>query len=475
MRRPAWPARWDSGLNRCVASGGHRLPALDRHDLVTAAFDPAIGSDGTADRRPIAPWVILVVVAVGVVEAVLLIAWQRDAYVNFSDGVYALSAREFLHGVMPYRDFAAAQPPPVFLVGAVLLAVSDTVGSLHVGLGLVDLITAGLVGFCVWRIDGRVWPAALALVLAPLVPITLNGHAQLLPETIAAPLLLGAAIVCAREPRQLAGGVVLALAVWCKVAFVIPAVAVAVLAPAPRRVLASLLGASVVLFGGSLLVFGDGLWRETVIAQFQVGEASLHYVAGLLAQAAWSELPLVIGLVAFLILARRHRIHIRDRALARTVTGAAIGGLALALTVAKRGSYINVLVVADPALVVLAACAAAAAWRAGARARAAAGVVAAVLAAQTISLLLHPSDPWLAVRPFAQSGLAWTETPSQVTQAVAAAERCPHRLANAGDPYIAFLASRRMPGLQPDLFMLAHATQDAAFARRAARDTPDCP
>jgi hypothetical protein len=201
----------------------------------------------------------------------------------------------------------------------------------------------------------------------------------------------------------------------------------------------------------------------------------LHYVAGLLAQAAWSELPLVIGLVAFLTMARRQQVQIRDPALARTITAAAIGGLALALTVVKRGSYINVLVVADPALVVLAMCAAAAAWGMGARARATASVIAALLAAQTISLLLHPSDPWLAVRPFAQSGLAWTETPSQVTQAVAAAQRCPQRLAYAGDPYIAFLAFHRMPGLQPDIFMLAHATEDAAFARRAARDTPDCP
>ena len=59
-------------------------------------------------------------------ELALLLAWQRNADWGFSGGVYADSAREFLHGLVPYRDFAAAQPPPAFLFGALLLAVGDT-------------------------------------------------------------------------------------------------------------------------------------------------------------------------------------------------------------------------------------------------------------------------------------------------------------------------------------------------------------
>jgi hypothetical protein len=40
---------------------------------------------------------------------------------------------------------------------------------------------------------------------------------------------------------------------------------------------------------------------------------------------------------------------------------------------------------------------------------------------------------------------------------------------------VAFLASRRMPGYQPDLFMLEYASANASFARRAAADQPLCP
>jgi hypothetical protein len=133
-------------------------------------------------------WSLALAVVVGLVEGGILLAWQRNAYWSFSDGVYALSARELLHGTVPYRDFAAAQPPPVFLAGAALLAVRDALASLRVGLGLVNLSTAGLVGLCVWRLDGRLWLALLAAALAPLLPISLATHAQL---GLAAKLMLG--------------------------------------------------------------------------------------------------------------------------------------------------------------------------------------------------------------------------------------------------------------------------------------------
>jgi hypothetical protein len=48
-------------------------------------------------------------------------------------------------------------------------------------------------------------------------------------------------------------------------------------------------------------------------------------------------------------------------------------------------------------------------------------------------------------------------------------------VASSGDPYIAFLSGRRMPGDQPDLFIIRYAPIDAAFARRAAADRRRCP
>jgi hypothetical protein len=72
------------------------------------------------------PWrLVVLLIAGGAAEFALLALWQRNGYWDFSDGVYAQSAREVVHGLAPYRDFAAAQPPPVYLLGALLLLIHD--------------------------------------------------------------------------------------------------------------------------------------------------------------------------------------------------------------------------------------------------------------------------------------------------------------------------------------------------------------
>ncbi len=415
---------------------------------------------------------VILAVLLAAVEFTLLAIWQGNADWGFSNGVYAETAREFLHGFVPYKQVAAAQPPPVFLLGALLLAIDDGPAALHIGLGAIDLLTAALVALAVWRLERRRVPALAAGLLAPLVPITLAGHAQLVPETLAAPLVLGGAILCATPRRAGWGALLLALAVLCKVAFVIPALAIVLSVPERRRLVVLLAGAAIGLFGVSIAVFGLGVWREAILAQLQIGRAGIHYVAGLLAQAAWNELPLLAGALAFVIAALRRPPVPR---LVRTMSAASLGGLLLALTLFKRGSYIDVLAVAEPPLVVLSAAAVARGWRRCTAAWAVVLLLGALLLAQTVSLLVSPGDPAIATRPFARAGLRWTESRAAVARSVAAARRCPARLAYSGDPWIAFLADRRMPGEQPDLFILAGAREDRAFALRAAQDRPLCP
>ncbi len=165
-----------------------------------------------------------------------------------------------------------------------------------------------------------------------------------------------------------------------------------------------------------------------------------------------------------------------DPALWRTVTAAAVGGLLLAVTLLKHGSYINVFAVAEPPLLVIAIVGALLLWRTGrTSARAGVALLAALLAAQSLSLLVSPASAVLARRPFARSGLAQTLSPAAVSRAVALARRCPASEAYSGPAYIAFLADRRMPGDQPDLFMLRYASADRVFAQRAAADEPRCP
>ena len=420
---------------------------------------------------------IAAAVAAGLLELALLAVWQRNAYWEFSDGVYAQSAREFLHGLVPYRDFAAGQPPLVFLLGAALLAIHDGLASLRAGAALADLVTAGLVGLCVWRLTGLRTVAVASALLSPLLPISLHEHAQLTPETFAAPLLLGGALLCARPHRAGVGGVLLALAAMCKLAFALPALAIALSTRQRREASLTLILAVAVFAIASVAAFGVGVWRDAVHAQSQVGRASLHYVGGLIAQGAWNELPLLLAAAAGVWLVCTHREQPLDMELMRTLVAATLAGLLLALTVFKRGSYINVLVVAEAPLLVLAA--AGAVWSAR-RSRAAGiaiGLLGVLLAAQVVSLLVDTADPPIAKRPGAQSGLEWTAGPATVDRTVDAARRCAPAVAYSGDPYYAFLSDRRMPGNQPgeELFRTEHAPVDAAFARRANADQPRCP
>jgi hypothetical protein len=427
------------------------------------------------------------VLLLGMLEMVLLALWQRNGYWDFSDGVYAATARELLHGARLYHAVAAAQPPPVYLAGALLLAVHDGLAALRYGLALVDLATAGTVAWAVWRLCGVRRLALAAGLASPLLPIALHEHAQLTPETLAAPLVMLGALCCARQERSLLGGCLLALAAACKLAFVVPAVAVALVAVSVRRSLAGLIGAGITLSLAALLAYGGALWTETVAAQLDVGSASLHYIGGLLAQGAWNELPLIVGAAAALTTAGLRRgggtaplsdeaVGLGDAALLRTLAVAAASGLLLGLTLFKNGSYINVFVVAEPPLLALASYGVLLLWRRGALAgRLVVALLAALLAAQSASLLISPADPLIARRPGARAGLAEMSSPAAVSRAVTVARRCSPALAYSGVPYIAFLADRQMPGDQPDLFMLRYASADASFARRAAADEPRCP
>src|SRR3979490_2617931 len=91
-------------------------------------------------------WRAVAVFLLGAIAVlVALRTWQGDAYWSYSDGVYALTARLVLHGHDLYREVAAAQPPPVFYAGALLLAVHDSLDALRVGLSAADLAPGALV------------------------------------------------------------------------------------------------------------------------------------------------------------------------------------------------------------------------------------------------------------------------------------------------------------------------------------------
>jgi hypothetical protein len=411
-----------------------------------------------------------------VVVLVALALWQRNGYWEYSDGVYALTARLLADGHDLYDEVTAAQPPPIYLFGAAVLTVSDSLTALRVALAAVELVTSGLVLAVVWRLTGSRPAAVVAALLALLTPWSLREHAQLLPETFAAPLLIGAALAAGRARTVALAGLLAALATAFKLAFALPALVLLLAVPLRGdrlRALVAYAAGGLVLALLSLLLFGGGLLDGAVDAQRESGIAGLSYVGGLWAQGLWNLLPLL--LCAALVWPLRAWLEQPD--LLRTTAAAALGALLLFATLLKTGSYLTIVVVAEPPLLCLAAAGVVAALRAGSLPASALATLALLLGgAQVGSLLLSPGDPRPFTRPLADSGPARKLSPAEVDAAVAAIRACPSGSATNGPPFLAFAAGRRIAGDQPDQFILQHAPDALArFAAEAAADGPRCP
>ena len=406
-----------------------------------------------------------VTVAAGLLAVALLRLWQGDAYVDFSDGVYAATAREVLDGRGLYDEVAAAQPPLLYLFGAGALAVSDTVEGLRWAVGLVALVQAGLVAACVHRMTGVRAVAVVAGVASLLLPWTLREHGALVPENLAAPLLLGAALAGARAEGRwpLVAGVLAALAVALKLAFVLPAAVVLLAAAARGRALVAALATGLVLVAATLAGFGGAAWENLVTAQLESGRHGLGYIAELWVHAAWNEAALVL----LALLAWRQRDRSADPALVRTLSALVVGAALLLLTLVKEGSFLQVVVVLEPAALALGAAGLVWVWREGAVVRVVAAALVFFTVAQSVSLLAAPDDAPLMTPPGSGLDAGWIAGKDAV--AAGPAVRCPPGTAHPGPPWIAFAAGRPMPGHQPDIFILLSPTHRAK-AEVAGRD-----
>lgn len=410
-----------------------------------------------------------------VLSALVLVAlalWQGQGYWEYSDGVYSLSARYVLDGQSLYGDFAAAQPPPLYYAGAAVLAIDDSPSAIRAAMAACKLVVSVLVLIAVWRLTGRRDAALLAALASLVTPWAVREHAQFMPETLAAPLVMGAALAASRRTTTLVAGVLGALAAAFKLALVLPALAIVLAARDVRRGLIGFAATGTVLAVGSLALFGGDLWTSVVRAQSQAGTASLRYVAGLWAQAGWN----VLGLLGLAMLAWPTRARLRDPDLARSLLAAAAGSLLLLATLLKSGSYLTAMVVIEPPLVCLAACGVVAALEAGAaRGRAILAALAVLFtAAQAVALLIAPDDPTLFTRPLAASGPGRTLSDAEVDAAVRALRACPPGATYAGPPYLAFVARRDAAGRQPDPFIIHAAPVLEEFRVRADADPKIC-
>ena len=196
-----------------------------------------------------------------------------------SEGVYALSARLLLEGGDLYGGLVASQPPWVYLFGAGALWVDDSLTWLRFACGLLQVLTAVLAAIAVWRLTAHRLAAVAAAALVVVTPWATHQHGLLLPEQLAAPLLLGAALLAARPGTARWAGVLVAVAVFTKLPFALPGLLL--LAASPARATAARWAAGALVAQAALftLVFGTGFWRQVITAQLQAG-GGLEYQIG---------------------------------------------------------------------------------------------------------------------------------------------------------------------------------------------------
>lgn len=375
----------------------------------------------------------------------LLHGWRSLDYWNYSEGVYALTSRLLLHGGDLYGDVVVAQPPVMFLAGAAMLAVNDSIEWLRLAVGALQLVTGGLVALAVWRLTGLALAAVVAAPLALLTPWAVHEHGLLTPELVAAPLLVGGALLAARPRGAPIAAVLLSLAVFVKLPFALPALLVATVAIDRRRCLAWLAVATLAQAALWTALFGPSMWSDVVVAQQATGLRSVRQLAEYGSQGLWNLLGLLAPAGAAVALLRDRAL---DRPLLRSCAALAAGLLLTLLTMVKTGTAMNVVVPVEAALVTLAV--PGIVWAlAGARPRALQAAIAAglvLLAAQTASLFTEPRDPRPFLRPDAAGGSGVALQTSEVRDEAARARRCRAGVAYSGPPYLAFVAERRMPG-----------------------------
>src|SRR3954468_8040113 len=124
-------------------------PGPERPAAGPPARSPGAGLPRAADPPPRSPGAglprstALAALALGITALVVEHLVRGNGYWDYSEGVYLLSSRLLLHGGDLYGSIVAAQPPPLFAVGAGLLSIDDSlgwvrwvVGAMEVGTGL---------------------------------------------------------------------------------------------------------------------------------------------------------------------------------------------------------------------------------------------------------------------------------------------------------------------------------------------------
>jgi hypothetical protein len=416
--------------------------------------------------------------ALGAAVLALLHLDRGRALWDFSEGVYALTSRLFIHGGDLYGHVVVAQPPGLFVFGGAALGVHDGIEWLRLCVGAWQLLAGVLCARIVWRLTGSRVATALTPAAALLLPWNLHEHGALTPELIAPPLLLGAVLLASRAAGRAPGdaGVLAALAVAVKLPYALPAAAIVLLAANRRRALTWALVTLAIEALAALVLFGDGLWRYIVVAQSHAGWQNAHDLLRVWAQEGWNLLGLVVAAGCALL----WRGRLADPALLRVAGGMALAMLLTLLTNLKHGTQLNIVAPIELSLLPLAVAGVVAGLRRGGRRLVVAIPIVALtfVAAQSISLLASPQPTEIPfLYPTSQAG-TWQRGYSngEIDRLVHGAEACPPGLPYGGGlSYVAFLAHRDVPDGQPDTYLTRDSPTLAREAAAIDAVEPTCP
>src|ERR1700754_5202040 len=171
----------------------------------------------------------------GVLVLVALHAWRGIEYWNYSEGVYARTSRQFLHGSDLYGQMIAAQPPWQFLFGAGGRAIGDSLSFLRLAVAIAQLGAGALAGVAVLRLTENPVATFVAPALTLLTPWALREHGALTPELLAPVVLMGAALLASRERTAGLAGALAAVAPFLKWPYALALIAIVVFSAAPKR------------------------------------------------------------------------------------------------------------------------------------------------------------------------------------------------------------------------------------------------
>ncbi|MBE0428602.1 MAG: glycosyltransferase family 39 protein [Thermoleophilia bacterium] len=283
-----------------------------------------------------------------------------------ADSAYLISADAVSRGLVPYRDFLAAHPPLIYVIGAPLSMMDD--GTLPFRVFSIGVLAA--LGVTVWRLAYKVTAnsgiAMLAGVLTLFAPLGLFFSKLFTNDPLVS--LLTALIflqLFGRTRRSLIGaGVLSVLATLTKLTW-LPVLAVCVLYVIFFRrkqawvYLAVALGGSI---GAALLMHlltGGAYLDNILVSQVSKGYSFSNLGEGL--RRIWSiDWPLIFpGAVGawFAVRAIRKRQQLSPGLRGRLflLAGWLVSGLVLLGTLPAEGHDTNLFLLAEPALAILAA------------------------------------------------------------------------------------------------------------------------